>query len=406
MKSLFLILALAAPARAIPLRVDNPPDAATANTWTAAQTFKAPVTVWGSSVSIVNGTATDTYALRVSSDPGGTTYSLLVSTGGPVQIPATGSLQIGTSNVSGVLIAVSTPAANATALVVNSTNARVGIGILDPTYPLHVSGNIGAPLALNTFGNAFSIDVFGAGGTPLARTNLVPNTVVGGFRVQGYAVTGYNSGARGSWQFQPAENWSNTAQGMLWLIRTTSSGTVAIATRMTIDHNGFIAVGSHTPGNLFDIRGGSLTVTGTQAAIGVGTLTPAATLDIVGNAQFGSGATKSTFTVTGALTLDAAAALTVTAASTFAGNTNFAITKSSAPSAGVGAATTAVCNAGLYVIWGGCDCTGGVALTQTTSKPNDVTVGATAATGWTCQAAGATGAACAAYVSCGKITNQ
>jgi hypothetical protein len=51
-----------------------------------------------------------------------------------------------------------------------------------------------------------------------------------------------------------------------------------------------------------------MTFNGT-GSLGVGTANPATLLDVAGNAQFGSGATKSTFTATGSLTMDPAASI-------------------------------------------------------------------------------------------------
>ena len=67
------------------------------------------------------------------------------------------------------------------------------------------------------------------------------------------------------------------------------------------------------PANLvFSNNAGTARVTFTDGgSVGIGTASPATTLDVNGNAQFGSGATKSTFTATGQLTVDAAAYITV-----------------------------------------------------------------------------------------------
>lgn len=52
-----------------------------------------------------------------------------------------------------------------------------------------------------------------------------------------------------------------------------------------------------------------------NARVGISTITPATTLDVAGNAQFGRGATKSTFSVTGSLSLPAGASFTVAGSS-------------------------------------------------------------------------------------------
>ncbi len=74
---------------------------------------------------------------------------------------------------------------------------------------------------------------------------------------------------------------------------------------------------------------------------------------------------------------------------------------------GAGASVTALCQSVTYpagttfVKSGGCICTGGVAVTGTTSAPNCVTTGCIA-NGWTCQEPGGTGGACSAYAVCGR----
>jgi hypothetical protein len=57
---------------------------------------------------------------------------------------------------------------------------------------------------------------------------------------------------------------------------------------------------SATPSLVFSNNAGTARVTFTDGgSVGIGTAAPATTLDVNGNAQFGSGATKSTFTATG-----------------------------------------------------------------------------------------------------------
>ncbi|PCI34949.1 MAG: hypothetical protein COB53_11435, partial [Elusimicrobia bacterium] len=63
--------------------------------------------------------------------------------------------------------------------------------------------------------------------------------------------------------------------------------------------------------------GMSLTATG---AVGIQTTTPGTVFDVNGTAQFGSGATKSTFTATGALDMASGVNVTVTGGGIFAGN--------------------------------------------------------------------------------------
>ena len=141
---------------------------------------------------------------------------------------------------------------------------------------------------------------------------------------------------------------------------------------------------------LINPNGGNVGIGGNVAA-------PATTLDVNGSAQFGSGATKSTFTTTGALTLAAAAPLTVSSA-TFVG-----VTVSTQAAGGAGASVTALCKvAGTFALGGGCNCAVVVAATSIISTPNVVTAGGVA-TGWTCQVAGGTGGQCSAYAICSRL---
>ena len=58
-----------------------------------------------------------------------------------------------------------------------------------------------------------------------------------------------------------------------------------------------------TGSKCFSVDDPTLVVDCGNDRVGIGTASPATTLDVNGNAQFGSGGTKSTFTATGALTL-------------------------------------------------------------------------------------------------------
>lgn len=69
---------------------------------------------------------------------------------------------------------------------------------------------------------------------------------------------GYNSSAftfdKVSMSFQTSETWTTTANGAKILFGTTSNGTTSLTTRMTIDHNGFVGIGTTLPVSLFHIK--------------------------------------------------------------------------------------------------------------------------------------------------------
>lgn len=78
------------------------------------------------------------------------------------------------------------------------------------------------------------------------------------------------------------------------------------------------ALTSYAAGKLHLGTGASAIITADSSGnVGIQTQSPATTLDVNGSAQFGSGATKSTFTATGALTMATGSTITTTGSSTY-----------------------------------------------------------------------------------------
>ena len=149
----------------------------------------------------------------------------------------------------------------------------------------------------------------------------------------------------------------------------------------------------------FGAGGNNLGMTLQGTNLGIGTASPASKLDVSGDAQFGSGVSKSTFSATGSLALGASSSLTVSSAALFG------VTITTQASAGAGAATTATCPAGKFVMTGGCDCTGGVAITTTEFYIGAAfpVAGVGVSNKFTCQQQGGPGGACAVWAQCGVI---
>lgn len=99
----------------------------------------------------------------------------------------------------------------------------------------------------------------------------------------------------------------------------------------SITANGPVWIGGQTliVGTM-TVQGGGSSFVVVASSVGVRTASPATALDVNGSAQFGSGATKSTFTASGSLTLNGAASITAASATFSASGANvYSLTTSS-----------------------------------------------------------------------------
>lgn len=108
-----------------------------------------------------------------------------------------------------------------------------------------------------------------------------------------------------------------------------------------------------------------------------------------------------TVTFQGGILVGGAATFNASAPVTFSSAVFVGLAISTIAAGGAGASVTAVCPAGNFATGGGCNCTGGVAVTGTIADFNCLTAGCVP-TGFTCQEPGGTGGACSAYVMCSR----
>jgi Chaperone of endosialidase len=182
-----------------------------------------------------------------------------------------------TDTAHGTQIAFSTTANNSTTsgtrmLIANS--GMVGIGTTTPVSNLEVSnalsGTTFGVVTATSFGNTTGASLFMASkarGTSAAPTAVLAGDSLGGFLARGFftgATTGF-SGTRGGMFVTASENWTDTAQGTKLFFNTTTNGTTAPGTRMTIDSAGNVGIGTTNPITTLEIvRNGETNFIGTS----------------------------------------------------------------------------------------------------------------------------------------------
>lgn len=114
-------------------------------------------------------------------------------------------------------------------------------------------------IVLRTTGNPNIVGVKfnGSLASPLATTNT---TTLLSFNGRGYNGSAF-TGNRASIEFKTAEDWTNIGNGTKILFSTTSISNTGTNIRMTIDHNGFVGIGTSLPASLFHISNGVSGVT-------------------------------------------------------------------------------------------------------------------------------------------------
>lgn len=127
---------------------------------------------------------------------------------------------------------------------------QVGVNTNNPIYTLDVSGIIGAV----RYGNDPFVNLRRVNGTEASPASVSSGNILGNFAAAGYGATGVGSPA-GGMVVLASENFTDTAQGAEIRFQTTPIGSATRVTRVTIDDNGSVGIGTITPSYLLHVNG-------------------------------------------------------------------------------------------------------------------------------------------------------
>ena len=132
---------------------------------------------------------------------------------------------------------------------------NVGIGTATPdrnTSIVESTGGTGRGLTVRTYNSTNTggvIEVAGGLGTPAAPVALTSGMSLGFYTLAGYDGTSVMMQSTPNGMFSNAtENWSSTAHGANLKFATTPNGSVSGIERMRIDQNGYVGIGTPSPG--------------------------------------------------------------------------------------------------------------------------------------------------------------
>jgi Chaperone of endosialidase len=159
------------------------------------------------------------------------------------------------SNATAIGYSASVAASNSLVLGGTSANAvNVGIGTTTPAYKLHLeepsgsNGDIGIRLYNNNFATYQpSLVLQASKGTKSTPAALAINSLLGVIRWGGYDGSVFNDIQCAEIGAIASENWSTTGHGTKLAFNTIPNATLNSATRMTINEDGYVGIGTTNP---------------------------------------------------------------------------------------------------------------------------------------------------------------
>lgn len=134
--------------------------------------------------------------------------------------------------------------------------ANVGFGsTVTPIAKIHISDAANAAMEIDEYGSAGNwIRFRTALGTQAAPGAVTSGTSIGGLSISGYDGTGM-AGMSTGLQAIATENWTSTAHGSALALYSTPNTTIGNYERLRIDQNGNIGIGTTTPATTLDVVG-------------------------------------------------------------------------------------------------------------------------------------------------------
>lgn len=127
--------------------------------------------------------------------------------------------------------------------LVNTTD-KIGIGTNTPFTIIHAKSDISFPyMLLETAVNHGGYISAHSGGTLVAPTYNATDMILGGYGLGGFDVTSFGPSA--NMYASTSEPWNSTSRGTALYFETTENGQTGMASRMKIDHNGYVGINTN-----------------------------------------------------------------------------------------------------------------------------------------------------------------
>jgi ethanolamine utilization microcompartment shell protein EutS len=151
--------------------------------------------------------------------------------------------------------------------VMFQSGASIGINTPTPAATFHMVSSSTPGAYFDVYSSTLgSLPVVyrAARGTSTTPSAVQTDDILGGLAVRGFGATQFSTG-RGQVMFRAAENWTDSKQGTYLSLTTTPTGSASYVERMRILSSGYV---------------------------GIGTITPAVTLQVVGDIRMGTSGTN------------------------------------------------------------------------------------------------------------------